>query len=95
MTDPIAPAGFEHVFSAEYDWTAAMQKAGRLKLEGEPDIDMNAWDALIQAVGYDPEDLENTITLVDEVEADSNFLKPGDLVVSGGFGADMHFFRRV
>ena len=93
--DIIAPDGFDHVYSAEYDWVKVMAKAGRLELAGEPDIDMNAWDALIQAVGYDPEDLENTITLVDEVEADSNFLKPGDLVVSGGFGADMHFFRRV
>jgi len=93
--DIIAPDGFDHVYSAEYDWVKVMAKAGRLELAGEPDIDINEWDSLIRAVGYDPEDLENTITLVDEVEPESSLLRSGDLVVSGGFGADMHFFRRI
>ncbi len=88
-------ATLTEIYRATFEWWQIVERQGRISIlsgpEGEPGS--SQYDAAVVLAGYDPDDLECGVGIVETAGEQDAIIHPRDLVVFGGYGADVVFLR--
>lgn len=89
-----AKLSLTETYRASYDWWEIVTRH-RDEIEVDDPVcgDVELWDAAAEVAGYDPNDPEVWVSAISRVDERHTAIHVGDLVVFGGYGADVVFVR--
>ena len=85
----------KHIFTATREWLEIAEREGlNVNWDSEP-LEWSEIQDLAEEIGENPEDEEICAVRLIEPRSCDTLLRPGDIILTTGYGGDVYFFRAV